>query len=137
MIGLGCNLPQDAIYPTTMFDATKGQPLEGANRYVLHLPSGQLPPVNAFWSVTLVRRGFLPREQSDQPLCGELVRQPEEESRRLTRHLRSKGFTGAEKVSELAPGAIGQVRVDDAPLLAEGRAQSVVRGAMPGVQKVP
>lgn len=30
-----------------------GQPLNGANRYVLHFPNGQIPPVDAFWSVTV------------------------------------------------------------------------------------
>jgi hypothetical protein len=52
MVGLGCNLPQDALYPTTMMDA-QGNPLTGMSQYVLHFPAGQLPPVNAFWSVTM------------------------------------------------------------------------------------
>jgi hypothetical protein len=30
-----------------------GQPLDGANRYVLHFEGSAIPPVNAFWSVTL------------------------------------------------------------------------------------
>jgi hypothetical protein len=30
-----------------------GQPLTGANQYVLHFPKSALPPVNAFWSLTL------------------------------------------------------------------------------------
>ncbi len=30
-----------------------GQPLTGANRYVIRFPKGQLPPVNAFWSLTI------------------------------------------------------------------------------------
>jgi hypothetical protein len=50
--GLGANLPEDALYPWTRVDAD-GRPLTGANRYVLRFPKGQLPPVNAFWSVTL------------------------------------------------------------------------------------
>jgi hypothetical protein len=49
---LGANLAEDAIYPRTTVDAA-GQPLTGANRYVLHFPKGQTPPVNAFWSVTM------------------------------------------------------------------------------------
>jgi hypothetical protein len=52
LVGLGANLPEDAIYPRATED-TDGQPLTGANRYVVHFPKGQLPPVNAFWSLTM------------------------------------------------------------------------------------
>ena len=52
LIGLGANLPQDAIYPMTKVDG-EGKPLTGASRYVLHFGKGQTPPVNAFWSVTM------------------------------------------------------------------------------------
>jgi hypothetical protein len=51
-LGLGANLPEDAIYPVNLTDDT-GKPLDGANRYVLHFESSAIPPVNAFWSVTL------------------------------------------------------------------------------------
>jgi hypothetical protein len=52
LIGFGANLPADAIYPTAYVDS-EGHPLHGANRYVLHFDKGLLPPVRAFWSVTL------------------------------------------------------------------------------------
>lgn len=42
----------EALYPFAFSDA-EGKPLTGANRYVLRFAKGQLPPVNAFWSVTL------------------------------------------------------------------------------------
>ena len=51
-IGLGANLPQDAVYPLNLFDKS-GQPLDGANKYAIHFDKADLPPVNAFWSVTL------------------------------------------------------------------------------------
>jgi hypothetical protein len=51
-LGLGANLPEDAIYPLNLVDDT-GKPLDGASNYVLHFDKGQTPPVNAFWSVTL------------------------------------------------------------------------------------
>jgi hypothetical protein len=51
-IGLGANLPQDAIYPVAQLDAD-GKPFDGANRYVMHFPAGQLPPVDGFWSLTM------------------------------------------------------------------------------------
>ncbi len=50
--GLGANLPEDAIYPTAFVDAT-GQPLSGANKYLLHFDKGHTPPANAFWSITM------------------------------------------------------------------------------------
>jgi hypothetical protein len=50
--GLGANLPEDAIYPLNLGDDA-GQPLDGANNYVLHFEKDAMPPVNAFWSVTL------------------------------------------------------------------------------------
>lgn len=51
MVGLGANLPQDALYPNTLNDQ-QGQPLMGDRRYRLHFKADQLPPVKAFWSIT-------------------------------------------------------------------------------------
>jgi hypothetical protein len=51
-LGLGANLPEDAIYPLNIGDV-EGRPLDGANKYVLHFDKGETPPVNAFWSITL------------------------------------------------------------------------------------
>ena len=51
-VGLGANLPEDAIYPLNLGDET-GKPLDGANKYMIHFDKGATPPVNAFWSLTL------------------------------------------------------------------------------------
>ena len=51
-IGLGANRVQDAIYPFSQKDA-EGKPYDGANKYVMHFPRRQLPPVRGFWSVTM------------------------------------------------------------------------------------
>ncbi|MFZ4478727.1 MAG: DUF1254 domain-containing protein [Rhodoferax sp.] len=51
MIGLGANLPQDAMYPQTQVDS-KARALDGSHRYRLHFNAGELPPVHAFWSIT-------------------------------------------------------------------------------------
>ncbi|MBD9415954.1 DUF1254 domain-containing protein [Pseudomonas sp. PDM16] len=51
-IALGANLAADAIYPNLWKDQD-GQPLSGEHRYVLHFSKEQLPPVRAFWSLTL------------------------------------------------------------------------------------
>lgn len=50
--GLGANPPEDAIYPLCLFDADQ-QPLEGDKNYVLHFQKEEIPPVNAFWSLTM------------------------------------------------------------------------------------
>ena len=52
MVGLGANLPEDAIYPIAQTSGD-GRALTGQNRYLLRFPSGQAPPVGAFWSLTL------------------------------------------------------------------------------------
>ena len=49
---LGANLPEDAIYPQNLADDS-GRSLDGARKYMLHFDKSDLPPVNAFWSVTL------------------------------------------------------------------------------------
>jgi hypothetical protein len=51
-LGLGANLPEDAIYPVNLADET-GKPLDGANKYTLHFDKSDMPPAAAFWSVTL------------------------------------------------------------------------------------
>jgi hypothetical protein len=52
LIAFGANLPADAVYPTTFVDAAN-KPLIGTNHYTLHFDQGHMPPVSAFWSVTL------------------------------------------------------------------------------------
>src|SRR5215470_2410073 len=56
-IGLGANRPQDAVYPTSLKDAD-GSDYNGANKYVMHFPKGQLPPVSGFWSVTMYNANY-------------------------------------------------------------------------------
>ena len=51
-IGLGANLPQDAVYPTSEVDST-GKPYDGTQNYVMHFPKGQTPPAKGFWSLTM------------------------------------------------------------------------------------
>jgi hypothetical protein len=52
MAGLGANQPDDAIYPINIADAD-GQPVMAENSYVLHFQKDELPPVGAFWSLTM------------------------------------------------------------------------------------
>jgi hypothetical protein len=51
--GIYGNDAVEAMYPFTRVDAT-GEPLDGSkHNYTITFPAGQLPPVNAFWSVTM------------------------------------------------------------------------------------
>jgi hypothetical protein len=54
VVGIYGNSKQEAMYPIYTVDST-GQKLNGANRYTLRLAPGQLPPVNAFWSLTMYK----------------------------------------------------------------------------------
>ena len=50
--GIYGNTKQEAMYPVYAIDDAK-QKLDGAHRYSMRFASGQLPPVNAFWSLTM------------------------------------------------------------------------------------
>jgi hypothetical protein len=52
MIGLGANQPEDAVYPLNVSDA-EGKAVTAEKNYVLHFGMNELPPVDAFWSLTL------------------------------------------------------------------------------------
>lgn len=52
MVGLGANVPEDAIYPVCVHDAD-GKPLTGEQKYVIRFAKNELPPVGAFWSITM------------------------------------------------------------------------------------
>ena len=55
-LGLGANLPEDAIYPLNLGDSD-GKPLDGANAYTIHFDKDHIPPAEAFWSITLYDNG--------------------------------------------------------------------------------
>jgi len=58
LLGPGWNRPEDAIYPLSMKDANGDDYDGGKNNYVIHFEKGQLPPAEAFWSVTLYDKNF-------------------------------------------------------------------------------
>ena len=52
LVGLGANPVEDAVYPFNVLDAD-GKPVSAENKYVLHFNKEEIPPVNAFWSLTM------------------------------------------------------------------------------------
>lgn len=52
VIGIYANSNAEAMYPVLSTDSD-GKPLSGESKYTLTFPAGGLPPVNAFWSVTM------------------------------------------------------------------------------------
>ncbi|QKC86329.1 DUF1254 domain-containing protein [Mesorhizobium sp. NZP2077] len=52
VLGIYGNSKEEAMYPVYAMDA-EGQKLDGGNRYLLHFTPDQLPPANAFWSLTM------------------------------------------------------------------------------------
>jgi hypothetical protein len=71
LIGLGANLAEDAVYPVVYTDAD-GHPFTGTNRYVWHMTADEIPPVNAFWSLTLYDdEGFQVANELDRFAIGD------------------------------------------------------------------
>jgi hypothetical protein len=55
VLGIYGNTKQEAMYPVYMVDG-KGQKLDGSKTsYTIRFAPGQLPPVNAFWSLTMYK----------------------------------------------------------------------------------
>ena len=118
LFGLGANLPQDAVYPSAFVDGA-GQPLDGANRYVIHFDKDATPPVQAFWSITMYDANFVLRRQPDQPLCAQQLDAIEEERGRLARPVRAGRIAGQGQGVELAARGVGAVQPDASHVLAD------------------
>jgi len=70
-IGLGANPPEDAIYPVLLADAD-GNPTDGDRDYVIHFEGDGLPPVAAFWSITMYdAEGFQVANEIDRFAIGD------------------------------------------------------------------
>lgn len=52
VVGIYGNSKQEAMYPIYTVDDS-GKKLEGSSRYTLRFAAGELPPVDAFWSLTM------------------------------------------------------------------------------------
>jgi hypothetical protein len=70
-VGLGANPVEDAIYPLLVADAD-GAPTDGGNDYVIHFDADGLPPVHAFWSITMYDgEGFQVANELDRFAIGD------------------------------------------------------------------
>jgi hypothetical protein len=72
--GLGANTRREADYPRATRDSD-GRRLDGRHRYVIRFAPGELPPVRAFWSLTMYdRRSFLVANPIDRYALGDRTR---------------------------------------------------------------
>lgn len=110
--GIYGNDPVEATYPLTRSDGD-GQPLDGSKaNYTLTFPAGQLPPVNAFWSLTMYdgKTQLLIRNPIDRYLINSpmLPRLKTNADGSLTLHIRNKS-PGAELESNWLPAPDGPI----------------------------
>ena len=82
-LGIYGNTAAEAIYPNAANDSA-GAPLTGANNYTYRFEPGQLPPVNAFWSLTmyempqsLLVANPINRYLINSPMLPDLVKDPD------------------------------------------------------------
>jgi hypothetical protein len=69
--GLGANPPEDAVYPILLADAS-GKAITGEQRYSIHFGADELPPVDAFWSITMYdAEGFQAANELDRFAIGD------------------------------------------------------------------
>jgi hypothetical protein len=83
VLGIYGNSKEEATYPMYAVDAA-GQKLTGANKYTLRFAPGQLPPVNAFWSLTMYKMpesllvaNPINRYLINSPMLPQLVKDPD------------------------------------------------------------
>ena len=102
----------EAMYPMSRVDG-KGETLDGSKHdYTLTFPAGQLPPVNAFWSVTmydgktqLLIQNPIDRYLINSPMLPKLKKNPDGS---LTLYIQNKS-PGADKQSNWLPAPDGPI----------------------------
>ena len=119
-LGLGANLPEDAIYPLNLADEA-GKPLDGGNQYTIHFEKGATPPVRAFWSITLYDAdGFQVANSLNRFAVSSWMPFKYNADGSLDLHFQSDS-PGKDREANLASCAEGAVQSDDATLFATGR----------------
>lgn len=100
--GVGGNLVEDAVYPLALVDSD-GKKLDGASRYVLHFAKDQIPPVDAFWSLTLYDKdSYLVENPINRYALGDRSKCKLGDDGSLTLYIQS-GSPGADRESNWLP----------------------------------
>jgi hypothetical protein len=114
MAGIYGNDAVEALYPMLAVDSEGNKPDGAKHAYTLTFPAGKLPPVNAFWSVTmydgktqLLIKNPLDRYLINSPMLGELKKNADGS---LTLYLQ-KDSPGKEKESNWLPAPDGPMYV--------------------------
>merc|ERR1719150_175578 len=69
--GLGAIPPEECIYLNTTDDINETEPFVGGKDWVIHFDKDKIPPVDAFWSITIYdQRGFPIPNQADRYCLG-------------------------------------------------------------------
>ncbi len=110
-IALGANTPAETVYPYGLSDS-RGRGLRGRYRYTLRFPPGRLPPVGAFWSLTMYNDdGYLYANPIDRYAIGDRTRGLRRgRDGSLTLHLRHRVPRGPARANWL-PAPRGRFRV--------------------------
>jgi hypothetical protein len=121
-VGWGANVDEEAVYPVGRVDAA-GDPLSGEHTYRITFPPGGLPPVDAFWSLSVYGDDmFFTAHPSGRYTTGsedpELVAGPDGSVEIVLAH------EAARRCAQLAAGARRPLRVDGAPVPARLRRSS-------------
>ena len=116
---LGANTRPETVYPLALTDS-QGRPLSGRHRYTLRFPRGQLPPVGAFWSLTMYNDDrFLVENRIDRYAVGDRTPAPARQGRLAHRSHRPLAAARRGGPGQLAARARGPVPPRDAPLRAQ------------------
>lgn len=100
--GLGANLQKDAIYPNAVNDA-EGNVLSSEENYVIHYTREEIPPVNAFWSITMYNdKNFLAKNLINRYAIGDRNALTFNEDGSLDLYIQREN-PGAEKESNWLP----------------------------------
>jgi len=132
-VGLGANPAEDAVYPVLITDAD-GDALDGATDYVLHFDADRLPPVHAFWSVTMYdAEGFQVANELNRFALGDRDPLDFNADGSLTLHLRHTN-PGPDREANWLPTPLGPLGVT-MRLYAPGRQVLNGRWNPPAVRK--
>lgn len=67
--GLGAIPPEECIYLTSVDDANEIEPFVGGKDWVIHFDKNKIPPVDAFWSITIYNKQGFPIPNQIKRYC--------------------------------------------------------------------